>query len=472
MTWLKGNVSSNISEEDAQLSATFLSEIVKYGLIIAVTLSASMAVASRYNAHPDEHLHIKAGLYYMKHWLPPEIGTIETFNTYSKYGYSYLNNMGLEYFFMGKFAAIFSPLVANEGIALRLFNVMLSTCLFLLLIFRSKSDPNHSILFIPMLCTPQVWYLFSYANNDALGFFCMMIIVSEIMHPRTPFKNFIRGNKWFGLFRGGIIPGIFGGVALLSKTNYLIFLPYALFVVLISEFDFTHNYPKRFSVHILSNIKKRKQVFFKLLFMAAISFSIVGIRQSIDFFINGSNREEKIMMVKEILAEPEFKLSTMKHAPNKYFGGLRLREKGVTLFDMLLKYYWTKSSFNSFVGVYGWMTIKAHALYYWLMNNLYIIFLMFLSIIALFGKERKVKIVYLLSVIMGFCTIFISMYHSWVNDFQPQGRYLFPVLGITGVYLYCAKNVKRFIIFPFLVIVLFLFSIYSFLFVGLFNIPK
>jgi hypothetical protein len=36
-----------------------------------------------------------------------------------------------------------------------------------------------------------------------------------------------------------------------------------------------------------------------------------------------------------------------------------------------------------------------------------------------------------------------AAYHSWINDFQAQGRYLFPVIGMFGLLLVRLQNAIR-----------------------------
>ncbi len=106
--------------------------ILKFCLIIALVLVATMAFNSEYNRHPDEIHHYLAAKYYTSHFTPPEIGDPSVKDSYSVYGVSYLNYHWVEYFLAGKFAALVSPIVGDELVAVRSFNVFLFLVLIVL----------------------------------------------------------------------------------------------------------------------------------------------------------------------------------------------------------------------------------------------------------------------------------------------------------------------------------------------------
>jgi hypothetical protein len=72
----------------------------------------------------------------------------------------------------------------------------------------------------------------------------------------------------------------------------------------------------------------------------------------------------------------------------------------------------------------------------------------------------------------GVLVVGLSMYHSWVNDFQPQGRYLFAMFPVLGMLLMkSSKHVGQRVV-AVLIAAAFVLSTYSFVFTGLKNIPK
>jgi hypothetical protein len=65
-----------------------------------------------------------------------------------------------------------------------------------------------------------------------------------------------------------------------------------------------------------------------------------------------------------------------------------------------------------------------------------------------------------------------STYVSWVGDFQPQGRYLFPMIPIAMVGLSRLNTAFQKRIIPGFNLILLLFSLTSFVFYALQFIPK
>jgi uncharacterized membrane protein len=102
----------------------------------------------------------------------------------------------------------------------------------------------------------------------------------------------------------------------------------------------------------------------------------------------------------------------------------------VPLSVLIVKGRWHALSFASFVGVYGYLNIRAPLPYY----AVAAVFYTALGTAALLAvlrhaPRRKVPIV-LLGGLFVAGTILQSLYNSWTYDNQPQGRYLFPVIPI------------------------------------------
>ena len=78
----------------------------------------------------------------------------------------------------------------------------------------------------------------------------------------------------------------------------------------------------------------------------------------------------------------------------------------------------------------------------------------------------------LLALFFSFLVIGASVYFSWVADYEPQGRYLFPIIPIllVGTARLPEWIRKRFI--PCFSFCLFLFSVSSFVFAALPYLPK
>ena len=68
--------------------------------------------------------------------------------------------------------------------------------------------------------------------------------------------------------------------------------------------------------------------------------------------------------------------------------------------------------------------------------------------------------------------VFVAAYYSWTADFQPQGRYLFPILPLFAFLLHRYRESLRWPVLNLLFVGLFAAGVYSFAFTGLRLIAK
>src|SRR5215212_3801704 len=106
-------------------SSVIFKTVITLCLIAAPILASVMSLTSDYNHHPDEIHHFEAARYYVDHFFPPVIGDPAVRESYSVWGVSYLNYHWVEYFLAGKFMLLVSPLIGDQLIAARLFNIAL-----------------------------------------------------------------------------------------------------------------------------------------------------------------------------------------------------------------------------------------------------------------------------------------------------------------------------------------------------------
>ncbi len=163
-----------------------------------------------------------------------------------------------------------------------------------------------------------------------------------------------------------------------------------------------------------------------------------------------------------------YKISTDLNKKHPY---LNLRDRGVLLRQLFSDYNWDVLTFASAFGNYNY-TPAASKHYY----KIVFLLAMGLSIsvcISAFTPLNRSNILLLLSFVL--CSAFLigfSIRHSWMSDFQAQGRYLFPIFLMLGllIYEFPASLNKRF--HNFLTIVMFLLGVYSYIFVFLIKMPK
>lgn len=453
----------------ATVSAFTPHAILKFCLLLALALCATMTFTGDYNRHPDEVHHFLAAKYYTNHFTPPEIGDSSVRDSYSVYGVSYLNYHWAEYFLAGKFARLVSPIVADELVAVRLFNVFLFSLLIILFLYRSQNGNQEFVIPCFLLVTPQVWYVFSYANNDAFALFVSFIIAYQIAYKDSFLKRFLQTEN----LSGGVLFGLLVGLLLIAKTNFYTFL---LFAGLWLAFNFYD--ADNFSLKINFRLLK------KFLLVALTAISVLAFRCALDFYVNGETnfvavsylnyfsgnfeaKQSKLLAYQEEIAEKPYKPSTIENNLAETDSSLKLKAKGTSYKEIFTKWRWHEVSFESFVGVYGYMTIFAPENYYRLMGVLYLAFGLFLTISILLSKQSASILQLLTFTICAALTAFVSSYLSWTYAFQAQGRYLFPVIPMLGLLVYSNRERLNNLCVNIFIFAAFSLSVYSFVFVAL-----
>lgn len=423
-----------------------LSWLSPLAMTAVLLMVCAMAGVSAFNAHPDEKDHVGAGQYYMTYWDPPAIGDERAKGAYSNYGVSYLNQLDAVYFFAGKFARVVKPLAGQDYLSLRYFNVAL---LGLLTVLCWRLAPGRRVLFLPLLITPQAWYVFSYFNGDALPLaltFVAACLLSGILDARS-------GSMSWRIARLGLTLGLLA----ISKQNYYVFLAFLVCwwtVLAVSE---------RGALPI--GVRG-------LALIVGLAVLVFGVRYGVHIWAVGHQPPDMQAKVAEQMAAEEFKPS--KNVAGEGFWGARMRDKGVTLVQMFTgEWKWHVFTFRSAFGKYGAMNIEAPLIFYRYVGWAFWAFSASLvGVLALSGRVGAASAVLL--VVFGCLTVFQSLWHSWTADFQSQGRYLFPILGMMS----CAM--LRFDSFgewgrrllAGLWCVLFSMSAWSFLAVGLARMPR
>ncbi|MBA3769079.1 MAG: hypothetical protein H0X08_01000 [Blastocatellia bacterium] len=449
--------------------------LLKICLLAAPVLAAAMALTADYNRHPDEIHHFEATRYYANHFLPPEIGDPNVRNSYSVYGVSYLNYHWIEYLLAGKFVFLLSPFVSDELLAARFFNVFLFAGLTVFFLYQSKTDDDALLVPAFLLVTPQVWYVFGYVNNDAFALFVAIITASEIARPRSLLNRFLQADKFSANLAGGLVFGLLIGLLLICKTNYYAFL---VFVALWLSYESPAIKISQFKPEINFNCLR------KYAFVFLVAASVLGFRCALDFYVNGETnfvglsyvhyffgnfeaKQNRLLAYQEEIAEPPYKLSTAENDLTKTDAALKLKAKGASYAEMFTKWRWHEFSFKSFVGVYGYMNIFSPNVYYRLMTILYVAFGLYLAAVGFFKTSSET--VWQTAIAAAGClmTVFISSYLSWTYAFQAQGRYLFPVIGMIGLFVYSNRRHVHNTALAVFIGGAFLLSVYSFVFTAL-----
>jgi len=418
-------------------------------LAIVLGLIVVMAVVSKLNAHPDEYVHLAAASYYKDHLLPPQIEDEEIFTTYSAYGVSRLNNGEIYYLLAGKFAKFLELFRVDSLLALRGFNLLLFGFVFLYTIRSVEAR----IVAVPFLVSPEIWYIFSYCGSDSLGLFLCFLAGCELVRKKSYFNQILDGKRARPAAAMVLFSALLGSLLLL-KINYYPFIILIYGVVL---------------YRWLKSGDQRRTIFVRVLIFSLLALLLAEIRAGADYYVNGADREDKLLAMQEITANHWYKPSTELH---KKHVSMYMKQRGTSLQKMITDYNWFGHTFETGTGKYGYFTISGPDTYYQLMKWLLIAMLLYIFAAISIRGNSEGRLLALLVAGLSLTLLAASIHRSWTVDFQAQGRYLFPILPMVGVVLTRNRAAIESRIFVLLLSHLFLLSFYSFVFVALLNIPR
>lgn len=331
----------------------------------------------------------------------------------AKYGISYAFMPILSYIFsaifmrlLDTFSNSFSSLVTYA----RLVSVLSITvyAFFCIKISEKLFNGIYRWLFIVLsILLPQLLYLGSYINNDSMALLSISIIIF----------SWIIGleEKWN--WKSCILLGI--GIGICSMAYYNAY-GYILTSVILY---FYTCFKKKINI---------KEFFKKGITIAGIAILIGGwwfIRSFIlydgDIFAIKTQRE-----FGQKYAIEELKPSNRTTPANQ----------GEKLLHMLTKRGWIDITTKSFIGYFGWMSVLMNPLIYNIYITIGIIGILGIVIGCIMNLKNKKKdnlenevkfnekILKLIFIVNIFITILLSIYYSYNMDYQPQGRYLMPMV--------------------------------------------
>jgi hypothetical protein len=421
-------------------------------MIFILGLIMAMSLVSRFNMHPDEYVHVQAATFYEDHWLPPAICSPEAAGTYSVHGVSRLDSLEIVYFFAGKFSRLLRVLPMAAHLRLRFFNILL----FGILLWLCLAKGVHRILYLPLLVSPQVWYIFSYFNSDAFSLFICFLLGYMVVEKQSPVNRLLFEDQAPAAYAGRLV-----GTGLLLAMVPLMKLNFYFFGIFLTGFLVIRFIENRFSM--TSRAWKR------LGLIVVVAMVFAGGRYGFDVYQNGWHRSRKLTECRNQQARPRFKPDTPLE---KQYFGLNLRKRGVSVRQMFDRYGWGRISFQSTFGVYGYMSLYGSALYYQAMKYLLLLLSALLLWSALVQTPLFTKLDLANVIFCALALVAAAFWNSWNVDLQNQGRYFLPIFAMTGMVLVQMEKRISAKLLNLLVIAMFILGAYSFLFYGLSRIPK
>lgn len=485
-----------------------LQQWVTIGMAVALALMIALAtlVPSTINIHPDEPLHFACFNYFLDHFWPGAItdSAMVSSLTASPFGYSYLSEYDVVYFFAAHSTSSLITLFGSTGGAARAFQYALW---FVLILFSARKQAWAATLAV-LLISPQIWYVFSYFNGDAFPLFLSIIAAMLASDTDGGVKRFLDGGRLFE-------PAIFGlalciGLLIVSKSNYLPLVPglFLWFAVrhlglkwlellcalsALALFGTTVFFSKiptivglhskeimlaggisMLSVSILNFIFRYRRdpsigpAFLRLSALFTLSFIIASPRIIDDIWLNGlpTTKSEKVVAAAEKYAAPNFKPSILATGEGYKTGALA--QKGLPLGQMLFNpYNWFGISAASAFGVYGYMNIVAPRGFYLFIGwcGLGIVVTASIALIRIYPSQGTK----LLFVALGTCALILisSILYSWIVGFQAQGRYLLPMAMMIALIFGATLPHGSQKLIRLMLLVMLALSVYSYACVGL-----
>ena len=383
-----------------------LSCILFLGTVLAaVVMTVYVGLRSPFWLNPDEYDVKAAVLYYFSHFMPPDIRSDIINDSFPVYGTSRHFEFNMFYFYAGKLGQFFS----DAAVQIRLFSLILFGIMAALVIRNIRK--NYALLFV-FLLTPQVWYIFSYSTSDALDFFMGFLCLYELVEKDSMLNRLLRESfRKRHLLYYALLSVLFLHIFWAKMTFYTI-LMFLFFILLI---------------HMLFQEKKeRGELFRKYLILAGLTLTLFALRYMItDFPHYGFDKLGAVAEVTERQAEYGYKFST---PPMEAAYSMRFFEKGISLGELLTQYDFHTNLFRTFAGFFGSYAFGAADWYYLVMGALYLILLG--RVIWRLWMQKKSIFRWETGAVSLICFIQYVMIvgNSWFVDFQPQGRYLLPIL--------------------------------------------
>lgn len=366
-----------------------------------------------FNCGPDEHMRYLIPQYIYKYNAIPraEDPAITSSVWGFSYGFTPIFSYIISAIFM-KVCGIFSTAEASLLMAARLPSVLFSvgTIAFSMLISK-KLFKSRLIWVMPIMIAflPQFAFISTYVNNDAMAIFSVSWIIYGMLYGKE--------KKWN--FKSCILLGSGIGVCLMSYYN-----AYGIIIVAV--------------LYCIISVLRDKEINNKWRF---IILRVIWVAVPV-LIIAGWWFARNYVLYRDVLGLNASSYYAEKNALEAYKPSNRgtPANQKLSLKYMLLDMKWIETSWRSFIGNFGSMSMPLKEIHYFLMS---FVFEIGIGVKLILRRKKELNdpgkvddrgLFDILMVLMCIITICISIYYSYFNDFQPQGRYCLPML-ISFMYL-------------------------------------
>ena len=446
--------------------------LVAGAIAIAATLALALAVGSgsRVYDHPDEFSHLMALKFYLDHGLlPPAVLDPRAGPSISVWGFSYLFEVDVFYPITALILKAAGHSQANLLPDIRLFNV----CLLVVLALAASRSRALAVAASVVLLSPQIWYVFGYYSADAFALTLALLLAGLAADEDGDVARCLRGEPYRRTAIAAFV--LIAALLLCSKRNYVVVFPvvgmwlavrYARFglagtilavagLALLGLGTFLSTpmigppiegaaLPRYLGLALLAaatvfwlwrlrEAPVPRATFLRLLAIGALCVAIAAPRHLWDWWQNGSSATKAAAMleVAERTAGDGFKPSQVLSPERR--PEIALVRNGVGLWNLVGERQWAKLSLHSAYGYYGFMSMPAP---FWTALALFGLNLLLFGLGG-FALRAALPVQWLPLIIVsvGGAALVVesSLIHSWVNAYNPQGRYLFPAFVLLAL---------------------------------------
>lgn len=406
-----------MNELKSPLGPRVVPRLLYFVISIFLFLSLLVVLFSDYDIHPDEHGHVAASRYYKEHWFKMAVDQPAMQDALmGNWGFSYLNHPDIVYFLAEKATSFFKIPPEKDFTRYRLFNFLL---LATLIVIFSKGSRQGLTFLLVLGLTPQIWYIFSYFNGDALAMFASMMLGYYYIREQEQLEYFF----WVKakISPQIVIFSLLCILVLLTKLNYSIFVAFILGLMPLLK-------PAN---QQLSTIPK---VLMRVMLISLCILTVVGLFELKEQSVNNFNKSKAIEELAAKSMISEFSKDQILETGYNPFN-LYLMDLGVPITDLLTRDSFLSLSVRSFIGVYGYLNFPSSNAFFWISGIMALSAIAFLLFPAICQPGLQYKLIVFYSVTAALLVFAQSMVHSWVVAYEPQGRYLFAIIPMLAVTL-------------------------------------